>query len=76
MSAMALSPTAVQPAPYFSPNNYTQHQIPADIDLEGGTITHIEEVHKSLKFSILFLLFRAMRLTQLTNAKSTLHDIM
>jgi hypothetical protein len=43
MSAMAL--TAGQTAPYFPPASYaTQHQIPGDIDLEGGTITHIEEV--------------------------------
>lgn len=41
---MALSPSNGQPpAPYFSPASYTQHQIPSDIDLEGGSIMHIEE---------------------------------
>jgi hypothetical protein len=44
MSAMALG--APNQAAFFGQyaNHAQQHQIPADIDLEGGTITSIEEV--------------------------------
>jgi hypothetical protein len=44
MSTMAL--TSSQTTPYFQSENFAkQHQIPPDIDLEGGTITSIEEVY-------------------------------